>query len=132
LVGDTALDNWPYAPKDTIVSVKRLMGRGIGDDEVQKVRKNALFEIQEPHDGTKDSVSVVMGGKQYSPIDISATILGKLKSDAEFRLDGETVTHAVITVPAYFSQIQRDATRRGGLKAGLRWLKILDERTTAA
>lgn len=133
LVGDRALDNWPMAPRDTIISIKRLMGRGISDEEVQKVRKTALFEIQEPVEGTKDSVSVVMGGKQYSPIDISAMILGKLKSDAEFKLgDGVTVTHAVITVPAYFSQIQRDATRRAGLKAGLTVMKILDEPTAAA
>lgn len=131
LIGDPALDNWPFATKDTIISVKRLMGRGMNDPEVEKVKRSALFEIVPPSDGTKDSVRVLIGGKEHSPIDISATILRKLKEDAEFRL-GEDVTHAVITVPAYFSQIQRDATRKAGLKAGLRVMKILDEPTAAA
>lgn len=131
LVGDPALDNWPMAPKDTIISIKRLMGRGVADPEVQKVRKEALYEIVEPSDGTKDSVCVVMGGKQYTPIDISSMILRKVKEDAEYQL-GEEVTHAVITVPAYFSQIQRDATRKASLKAGMKVIKILDEPTAAA
>ena len=74
---------------------------------------------------------VLLGGKEYSPVDISARILGKLKEDAEFRL-GEPVTHAVITVPAYFSQVQKADTRRAGLKAGLNVIKILDEPTAAA
>ncbi|MGI0025902.1 MAG: Hsp70 family protein, partial [Nitrososphaera sp.] len=104
LVGDPAFDNWPMAPTDTIISNKRLMGRGVADPEVQKVRKWALYEIVEPSDGTKDSICVVMGGKQYTPIEISSMILRKVKEDAEYRLN-EKVTHAVITVPAYFSQI---------------------------
>lgn len=74
---------------------------------------------------------VMLGGKEHSPIDISATIPRKLKEDAKFRR-GEDVTRAVITVPAYFSQIQRAATRKAGLKAGLRVMKILDEPTAAA
>jgi len=131
LVGDTAEDNWELAPEDTIVSIKRLMGRGVADSEVQDIRKNVKFNIVQPSQGTKDSLRVIMGGKEYSPIDISALILRKIKEDAEFRL-GEEVTHAVITVPAYFSQIQRDATRKAGLKAGLEVTKILDEPTAAA
>jgi molecular chaperone DnaK (HSP70) len=131
LVGDIALDNWPFMPRDTIISIKRLMGRGVADPEVQKVREWALYPVVEPADGTKDGVRVVMGGKHYSPIDISAMILKKVKEDAEFRL-GQEVSHAVITVPAYFSQIQRDATRKAGLKAGLKVIKILDEPTAAA
>lgn len=131
LVGDVAEDNWESAAKDTIVSVKRLMGRGVADPEVQKVRRAVEYEIVEPSDGTRDSVRVTMGKKEYSPVDISAMILEKVKADAEFRL-GASVTHAVITVPAYFSQIQRRATRQAGLKAGLQVIKILDEPTAAA
>jgi molecular chaperone DnaK (HSP70) len=131
LCGEVALDNWPMAPKDTIVSVKRLMGRGVSDPEVQKVRANYLYEVVEPADGTRDSVRVVMGGQQHSPVQISAIILRKLKADAEFRL-GEHVTDAVITVPAYFSQAQKAATRRAGQEAGLRVIQILDEPTAAA
>jgi len=131
LVGEAALDNWPLAPKDTIISVKRLMGRAMSDPEVEKVRSSALYSVVEPSDGTKDSVCVTMGGKEYSPIEISAMILRKLKEDAEFRLNDE-VTHAVITVPAYFSQVQRDATRKAGIKAGLKVIKVVDEPTAAA
>jgi molecular chaperone DnaK (HSP70) len=131
LVGDAAVDNWPLAPKDTVFSVKRLMGRGAADAEVQRVRSWALYDVVEPSEGTRDSVRVVMGGRQYSPVEISSLILKKVKDDAEFRL-GEPVTHAVITVPAYFSQIQRDATRKAGVLAGLKVIKILDEPTAAA
>jgi len=131
LCGDPAEDNWEMAPEDTIYSVKRLMGRSVGDPEVQRIKGWAMYGIVEPSDGTRDSVRVVMGGKEYSPIDISAMILEKMKRDAEYRLNDE-VTHTVITVPAYFSQIQRDATRRAAVKAGLRVVKILDEPTAAA
>src|SRR5205807_3868218 len=77
------------------------------------------------------SVRVLLGGKQYSPVEISSMILRTLKAEAEFRL-GQEVSHAVITVPAYFSQIQRDATRKAGMLAGLKIIKILDEPTAAA
>ena len=131
LCGDVALDNWPMAPKDTIISIKRLMGRGVADPEVQKVKVNSLYEVVEPSDGTRDSVRVVMGGEQYSPVQISAMILKKMKKDAEYRLK-EDVTDAVITVPAYFSQAQKAATRRAGQEAGLQVIQILDEPTAAA
>lgn len=131
LVGERAIDNWPLAPKDTIVSVKRLMGRVVSDPEVEKMQRWALYSIVAPSDGSKDSVRVVMGGKEYSPIDISAMILKKLKEDAEFRLNDE-VTHAVITVPAYFNQSQRAATREAGIQAGLKVTGLLDEPTAAA
>ena len=131
LVGDAAENNWEMSPLDTIVSIKRLMGRGVADEEVQEIKKRVMYDIVQPSDGTKDSVRVVMGGAEYSPIDISAMILKKAKIDAEMRL-GEEVTHAVITVPAYFSQVQREATRQAGLKAGLIVTKILDEPTAAA
>jgi len=131
LVGDAAVDNWGFAPRDTIVSIKRLMGRGVNDEEVQRVSQWAQFKVVPPSNGTRDSVRVLIGSKEYSPIEVSAMILKKAKEDAEFRL-GEPVTHAVITVPAYFSQIQRDATRKAGLKAGLNVIKVLDEPTAAA
>lgn len=131
LVGDVALNYWPLAPKDTIISIKRLMGRGVADKDVQEVRKHYQYQVVEPSDGTKDSVRVVMAGKQYSPVEVSAMILRKIKEDAEFRL-GEEVTAAVITVPAYFDQAQKAATRLAGQKAGFRVIKILDEPTAAA
>lgn len=131
VVGDVAEKNHPMSPTDTIYSVKRLMGRGYADTEVQKIRQWACYAVVEPSDGTRDSVRVVMGGKQYSPVDISAMILKKLKEDAEFRL-GDEVTHAVITVPAYFNQAQKAATRDAGLKAGLTVIQVLDEPTAAA
>jgi molecular chaperone DnaK len=126
LVGQRALMNWPLAPKDTIISIRRLLGRGVADWEVQKVREYFRYQVVEPREGTKDSVRVVLGGKEYSPEEISAMILRKIKEDAEFRL-GEEVTDAVITVPAYFGRLHRAVTRRAGQKAGLRILNILDE-----
>jgi molecular chaperone DnaK len=131
LVGDTALDNWPMAPLDTIVSIKRLMGRGINDPEVQRVRECVGYRIEQPRDGTSDGVCVVLGGRQYTPSDISAMILERAKKVAEYR-EGTEVTHAVITVPAYFSHSQKDATRKAAIQAGLKVIKILDEPTAAA
>jgi len=131
LIGDAAIGNWEYAPEDTIVSIKRLMGLGVEHPEIQRVKEWFYYKVVEPSEGTKDSVRVVMGAQEYSPVDISAMILRKLKEDAEYRLK-EEVTHAVITVPAYFSQAQKAATRNAGLKAGLKVIKILDEPTAAA
>ncbi|MDD5017786.1 MAG: Hsp70 family protein [Eubacteriales bacterium] len=131
LVGTPALNRWSLAPKDTINSIKRLMGRGVSDPEVEKVKSSYRYEIMEPSDGTRDSVCVKLGGKEFSPVDISAMILKKLKTDAQAAL-GEEVTHAVITVPAYFSDKQVAATRDAGRKAGLRVMKIIDEPSAAA
>lgn len=131
LVGSPAMRRWPLAPNDTIISIKRLMGRAITDPEIEMIRKAALYNIGKPCDGTKDSVCVQLNGQEYSPVEISAKILSKLKNDAELVL-GEEVTHTVITVPAYFSDKQRYATREAGLKAGLNVMKILDEPTAAA
>jgi molecular chaperone DnaK len=131
VVGSPALRVYLLEPRNTIISIKRLMGRAISDPEVQRVKSKYLYEIVEPSDGTKDSVRVKIGGREYSPVDISAMILTKLKKDAEYIL-GEKITHAVITVPAYFSDKQRQATREAGLKAGLTVMKILDEPTAAA
>jgi molecular chaperone DnaK len=131
LVCDVAYDYSSLAPTDTIMSIKRLMGRGVADTEVELVKKSFQYQTVAPSDGTKDSVRVILGGSQYSPIQISAMILRKLKADAEICLNAP-VTHAVITVPAYFSQIQKSATRKAGIEAGLRVIKILDEPSAAA
>lgn len=138
LIGETALDNFPAAPADTIVSIKRLMGRGFNDAEVRRMvetgrdgRQRYLYQVEAPEDGTADSLRVTMGGKPYSAPEISAMILKRLKQDAEFRLGGE-VTHAVVTVPAYFTDAQKAATREAANLAGLRVIKLLDEPTAAA
>jgi len=131
LVGDVARDNFAVAPHDTVYSIKRLMGRGVDDPEVEHIREHASFDIVQPRDGTRDSVRVVMDGAQRSPVDISALILRRVVDDAGFRI-GEPVTHAVITVPAYFSQAQRSATRDAGLKAGINVVQLIDEPTAAA
>jgi len=132
LVGDIAYDNLPMAPKDTIVSVKRLMGRSVDDAEIRNVQEWAQYQIVAPSDGTRDSIRVMMDGNEYSPVEISAMIMRKLRTDAEVRLGGEKVTHAVITVPAYFSQIQCAATKEAALQAGLKVIRVLDEPTAAA
>lgn len=137
LVGTPALRRWLLNPKETIISIKRLMGRGVGDPEVKKIQEKKVtknwiqYDIVQPTTGTKDSLRVKLADKEYSPVQISAEILKKLKEDAEFVL-GEDVSHAVITVPAYFSDKQRSATREAGLMAGFTVMKILDEPTAAA
>ena len=131
MVGQLASDRALLAPKDTIYSVKRLMGRGFRDEQVQKVRNRYPYEIVEPADGTDDDVGVILHGKQYSPPQISSMILEKIKQDAEMRL-GDKVEYAVITVPAYFTEKQKAATRKAGQLAGLKVQKILDEPTAAA
>jgi molecular chaperone DnaK len=130
-VGQLALDQQLLAPKDTVESIKRLMGRGYRDEAVMRVKAKSAYAVVEPEDGTDEDVRVVMGGKQYSPIQISAMILEKIKKDAEMRL-GDSVEFAVITVPAYFTDKQKDATRKAGRLAGLKVQKILDEPTAAA
>src|ERR1035438_546283 len=126
LVGEPALDRQKLAPKDTIESIKRVMGRGFRDEHVQRLLGKAAYSIVEPSDGTDDDVRVIMGGKEYSPIQISSMILKKVKDDAEMRLN-DKVEYAVITVPAYFTEKQKDATRKAGQLAGLKVQKILEE-----
>lgn len=127
LVGQIAQRQRVTNPKDTIYGVKRLIGRKFNDKEVQKDIDILPFAIEKAGSGVK----VKMGGKSYSPEEISAMILAKIKADAEAYL-GEKVTEAVITVPAYFDDSQRQATKDAGKIAGLEVKRIINEPTAAA
>jgi molecular chaperone DnaK len=115
-------------PKNTIYQIKRFIGHNFDDAAAQKDRASVPFEMQKSASG---GIEVKMGDKWYRPEEISAMILGKMKADAEARL-GEKVTEAVITVPAYFNDAQRQATKDAGKIAGLDVKRIINEPTAAA
>src|SRR5438270_5903247 len=126
LVGAPARRQQVTNPQNTVFSIKRFMGRKY--DEVSEEMKIVPYEVVK---GPNDDVRVKVGDKEYAPPEISAMILQKLRADAEAYL-GESVTDAVITVPAYFNNAQREATKDAGKVAGLNVLRIINEPTAAA
>ncbi len=127
LAGQVANRQRVTNPENTIFGVKRLIGRGFKDKEVQRDIELMPYKIS----GKGDTVQVTMDGKEYSPEEVSAMILSKIKADAEKFL-GQDVTEAVITVPAYFNDSQRQATKDAGKIAGLEVKRIINEPTAAA
>ena len=128
LVGRVARNQAITNPQNTIFSIKRFMGRKTGDPEVERTRKRVPYTVTEAANG---DVRVQLDERDYSPPEVSAMILGKIKRDAEAYL-GETITQAVITVPAYFNDAQRNATKDAGKIAGLEVLRIINEPTASS
>ena len=128
MVGTVAKRQAVTNPENTIFSIKRFMGRKFDDPIVQETIKRVPYKVTRAPNG---DVQVVMGGKTYSPPEISAMILQKLRTDAEAKL-GQQISQAVITVPAYFNDAQRQATKDAGQIAGLDVQRIVNEPTAAA
>ncbi len=128
LVGRTARNQAVVNPENTVFSIKRFMGRKFDDPEVKKALARVPYKVAKAPNG---DIRVILDGREYSPPEISAMILAKLKADAEAYL-GETVTQAVITVPAYFNDAQRNATKDAGKIAGLDVLRIINEPTASS
>ncbi len=128
LVGQVARRQAITNPENTIFSIKRFMGRKFDDPMVQRTTGIVPYKVTRAANG---DVRVTMAGKEYSPPEISAMILQKMKADAEAKL-GEKITQAVITVPAYFNDTQRQATKDAGQIAGLEVLRIVNEPTAAS
>jgi molecular chaperone DnaK len=128
MIGQVARRQAIINPENTIFSIKRFMGRKYSDPEVQRAIDLVPYKVTEAPNG---DIRVVMGDKEYSPPEISAMILGKLKTDAEAYI-GEPINQAVITVPAYFNDSQRNATKDAGKIAGLEVLRIINEPTASS
>lgn len=127
LVGDPAKRQAITNPEKTIYSIKRIMGLMFNEDKAQEAKKRLPYKVVDRN----GACAIEIVGKVYTPQEISAKILMKLKADAESYL-GEEVTEAVITVPAYFNDAQRKATKEAGTIAGLNVLRIINEPTSAA
>ena len=127
IIGAAAKRQAVINPENTVYAVKRFIGCHFNEDEVQKDLKSSPFKIVQAGEGIK----VAMSGKEYTPQEISAMILSKLKADAEAKI-GEKITEAIITVPAYFNDSQRQATKDAGTIAGLDVKRIINEPTAAA
>lgn len=128
IVGRPARNQAIVNPENTIFSIKRFMGRRLDDPEVNRTKGRIPYKVDRAPNG---DVRVALDGRDYSPPEVSAMILAKLKSDAEAYL-GEPVTQAVITVPAYFNDAQRNATKDAGKIAGLEVLRIINEPTASS
>jgi molecular chaperone DnaK len=128
LVGRVARNQAITNPQNTVFSIKRFMGRKADDAEVERTKKRVPYAVTEAENG---DVRVTLDEKEYSPPEVSAMILGKIKADAEAYL-GEAITQAVITVPAYFNDAQRNATKDAGKIAGLEVLRIINEPTASS
>jgi molecular chaperone DnaK len=133
IVGRHALEWLRQEPENTITAVKRLIGRNFHDPEVQELIKNGRFRcpLSPYSSGSQNSLAIAAGGREFSPEEISAQILIKIKADAE-RVLGDEVETAVITVPAYFNDKQKHATRTAAALAGLKVSRLLSEPTAAA
>jgi len=128
IIGRAARNEAVVNPENTVFSIKRFMGRKFSDAEVQKAISRVPYKVAEAPNG---DVRVILDGREYSPPEISAMILGKMKSDAEAYL-GESITQAVITVPAYFNDAQRNATKDAGKISGMEVLRIINEPTASS
>ncbi len=128
LVGRVARNQAITNAENTIFYIKRFMGRKFDDAEVQRTLSRVPYKVAEAPNG---DLRVIMDNREYSPPEVSAMILAKLKADAEAYL-GEPVTQAVITVPAYFNDAQRNATKDAGKIAGLEVLRIINEPTASS
>ena len=128
LVGRVARNQSIINAENTVFSIKRFMGRKYDDPEVQRTISRVPYKVTKAANG---DVRVVLDGKEYSPPEVSAMILAKIKADAEAYL-GEPITQAVITVPAYFNDAQRNATKDAGKIAGLEVLRIINEPTASS
>jgi len=128
LVGNVARRQAVTNPKNTVYGIKRFMGHRFEDKSVQRDKEFVAYELKK---GSDDGVLVTLGDKDYRPEEVSAMILGKMKADAEAKT-GEKITEAIITVPAYFDDAQRNATKAAGKIAGLEVKRIINEPTAAA
>ena len=133
VVGKHARQWLAQDPENTVISIKRLMGRDFNDPEVQRLLQERRFsyKIKKLEHGSENSVAVLLRGKEYTPEEISSKIVGKIRDDCERQL-GDKVDYAVVTVPAYFNDKQTHVTRLAAARAGLKVQRLLPEPTAAA